>query len=274
MSKVDKTHRLSVSRQCELLNVARSSFYYSPRDDGSYNEELMKQIDEQYTLTPFYGVPRMTEHLRGLGYNVNPKRVRRLYRKMDLYAMGPRPNTSRPHKGEGHAIHPYLLRGLPIDRPNQVWAMDITYIPLAGSHMCLVAIIDVYSRYIVGWSLSNTMTTRWCRECLEEAIMRHGAPEILNTDQGSQFSSFEFFGYFSSYSDLKFSMDGKGRAIDNIFIERFWRSLKYEKIYLEPSDNGLELYHKIKDYMNFYNMERPHQGLEYKRPVEMYRMAA
>ena len=274
MSKVDKTHRLSVSRQCELLNVARSSFYYSPRDDGSYNEELMKQIDEQYTLTPFYGVPRMTEHLRGLGYNVNPKRVRRLYRKMDLYAMGPRPNTSRPHKGEGHAIHPYLLRGLPIDRPNQVWAMDITYIPLAGSHMYLVAIIDVYSRYIVGWSLSNTMTTRWCRECLEEAIMRHGAPEILNTDQGSQFSSFEFFGYFSSYSDLKFSMDGKGRAIDNIFIERFWRSLKYEKIYLEPSDNSLELYHKIKDYMNFYNMERPHQGLEYKRPVEMYRMAA
>ena len=274
MSKVDKTHRLSVSRQCELLNVARSSFYYSPRDDGSYNEELMKQIDEQYTLTPFYGVPRMTEHLRGLGYNVNPKRVRRLYRKMDLYAMGARPNTSRPHKGEGHAIHPYLLRGLPIDRPNQVWAMDITYIPLAGSHMYLVAIIDVYSRYIVGWSLSNTMTTRWCRECLEEAIMRHGAPEILNTDQGSQFSSFEFFGYFSSYSDLKFSMDGKGRAIDNIFIERFWRSLKYEKIYLEPSDNGLELYHKIKDYMNFYNMERPHQGLEYKRPVEMYRMAA
>ncbi len=274
MSKVDKTHRLSVSRQCELLNVARSSFYYSPRDDGSYNEELMKQIDEQYTLTPFYGVPRMTEHLRGLGYNVNPKRVRRLYRKMDLYAMGPRPNTSRPHKGEGHAIHPYLLRGLPIDRPNQVWAMDITYIPLAGSHMYLVAIIDVYSRYIAGWSLSNTMTTRWCRECLEEAIMRHGAPEILNTDQGSQFSSFEFFGYFSSYSDLKFSMDGKGRAIDNIFIERFWRSLKYEKIYLEPSDNSLELYHKIKDYMNFYNMERPHQGLEYKRPVEMYRMAA
>ena len=274
MSKVDKTHSLSVSRQCELLNVARSSFYYSPREDGSYNEELMKQIDKQYMLTPFYGVPRMTEHLRGLGYNVNHKRVRRLYRKMDLFAMGPRPNTSRHHKGEGHAIHPYLLRRLPIERPNQVWAMDITYIPLAGSHMYLVAIIDVYSRYIVGWSLSNTMTTRWCRECLEEAIMRHGVPEILNTDQGSQFSSFEFFGYFSSYPDLKFSMDGKGRAIDNIFIERFWRSIKYEKIYLEPSDNGLELYHKIKDYMKFYNMERSHQGLGYKRPVEMYRMVA
>lgn len=133
--------------------------------------------------------------------------------------------------------------------------------------MYLVGIIDAYSRYIVGWSLSNTMTTRWCRECLEEAIMRHGAPEILSTDQGSQFSSSEFSGYFTTHPAIKFSMDGKGSAIDNIFIERFWRSLKYEKIYLEPSDNGLELYHKIKDYMKFYNMERPHQGPDYKRPV-------
>lgn len=274
MAKIDKTHQISVSRQCDLLDVPRSSFYYSPREDSSYNEELMRQIDEQYTFTPFYGVPRMTEHLRGLGYRVNHKRIRRLYRKMDLFAIGPRPNTSKPHKGEGRGIHPYLLRGMVIDRPNQVWAMDITYIPLAGSHMYLVAIIDVYSRYIVGWSLSNTMTTRWCRECLEEAIARHGAPEILNTDQGSQFSSLDFWGNFSLHPDLKFSMDGKGRAIDNIFIERFWRSLKYEKIYLEPSDNGLELYHKIKDYMNFYNMERAHQGLGYKKPVEMFRTAA
>ncbi|GAB1360177.1 putative transposase [Porphyromonadaceae bacterium KH3R12] len=274
MAKIDKTHQISVSRQCYLLDVPRSSFYYSPLEEGSNNEELMKQIDEQYTFTPFYGVPRMTEHLRGLGYKVNPKRIRRLYRKMDLFAIGPRPNTSKPHKGEGHGIHPYLLRGMTVDRPNQVWAMDITYIPLAGSHMYLVAIIDVYSRYIVGWSLSNTMTTRWCRECLEEAVTRYGAPEILNTDQGSQFSSFDFWGNFSLHPDLKFSMDGKGRAIDNIFIERFWRSLKYEKIYLEPSDNGLELYHKIKDYMNFYNMERAHQGLGYKKPVEMFRTAA
>ena len=274
MAKIDKTHSLSVSRQCELLNVPRSSFYYSPREDSSYNEELMKQIDKQYLITPFYGVPRMTHHLHGLGYKVNHKRVRRLYREMDLYGMGPRPNTSKPHKGEGHVIYPYLLRGLSIERPNQVWAMDITYIPLAGSHMYLVAIIDVYSRYIVGWSLSNTMTARWCRECLEEAIKRHGAPEIINTDQGSQFSSPEFSGRVSLYPGLQFSMDGKGRAIDNIFIERFWRNLKYEKIYLEPSDNGLELYRKIKDYMNFYNMERPHQGLAYKRPVEMFRAAA
>ncbi|WP_298653812.1 IS3 family transposase, partial [uncultured Proteiniphilum sp.] len=260
MSKIDKTHRLSVSRQCELLEVPRSSFYYSPREDGSCNEELMELIDKQYMHTPFYGVPRMTNHLRSLGHEVNHRRIRRLYRKMDLRAMGPRPNTSKPHKGEGHHIYPYLLRGVSVDRPGQVWAMDITYVPLAGSHMCLVAIIDVYSRYIVSWSLSNEIT-RWCRECLEGAIMRYGAPEILNTDQGSQFSSPEFTGYFSSYPDLKFSMDGKGRAIDNIFIERFWRSLKHEKIYLEPSDNGLELYHKIKDYMEFYNRERPHQAL-------------
>ena len=184
MGKIDKTHSLSVSRRCQLMNVAQSSFYYSPLEDGSYNEELMKQIDKQYMITPFYGVPRMTNYLRGLVYEVNPKRIRRLYRKMDLYAVGPRPNTSKFHKGEGHAIYPYSLRGLTIERSNRVWAMDITYIPLTGSHMYLFAIIDVYNRYVVGWSLSNTMTARWCRECLEEAIMRYDTPEIINTDQG------------------------------------------------------------------------------------------
>ncbi len=234
----------------------------------------MKQIDKRYMITPFYGVHRMTLHSRDLGHEVNHKRVRRLYRKMGMYATGPRPNTSKPHKGEGHVVYPYLPRGLYIDRPNQVWAMDITYIPLAGGHMYLVAIIDVYSRYIVGWSLSSTMSARWCHEWLEEAIKRHGTPGIINTDQGSQFTSPEFSGYFSLYPGLQFSMDGKGRAIDNIFIERFWPNLKYEKIYLEPSDSGWELYHKIKDYMKFYNIERPHHGLAYKRPVEMFRAAA
>lgn len=234
----------------------------------------MKQIDKQYMDTPFYGVPLMTNYLRGLDYKVNPKRIRRLYLKMDLYGIGPRPNTSEPHKSGGHAIYPYLLRGLTVNRPNRVWTMDITYIPLGGSHMYLVGIIDVYSRYIVGWSLSNTMTVRWCRECLEEAMCRHGTPEIINTDQGSQFSSSEFSTYFSSYPGLKLSIDGKGRAIDNIFIERFWRNVKYEKIYLEPSDNGLDLYRKIKEYVGFYNMERLHQGLKYERPVEVCRTAA
>lgn len=274
MTKVDKTHKLSVSRQCELLNVTRSSFYYSPCKNNSYNEELMKLIDEQYTVTPFYGVPRMVAHLRGLGHKINPKRIRRLYRQMDLYAMGPRPNTSIPHKGNGHSVYPYLLRGYKVNRPDQVWAMDITYVPIDGGHMYLVAIIDLYSRYIVAWSLSNTMTSEWCRECLEIAIDRYGAPEIINTDQGSQFTSPTFTEFTASYKDLQLSMDGKGRAIDNIFIERFWRNLKYEKIYLEPSSNGLELYHKIKDYMKFYNTERPHQSLEYKTPEQMYLLVA
>ena len=274
MTKIDKTHKLSVSRQCELLNVTRSSFYYSPCKNNSYNEELMKLIDEQYTVTPFYGVPRMVAHLRGLGHKINPKRIRRLYRQMDLHAMGPKPNTSTPHKGNGHSVYPYLLRGYKVNRPDQVWAMDITYVPIDGGHMYLVAIIDLYSRYIVAWSLSNTMTSEWCRECLEIAIDRYGAPEIINTDQGSQFTSPTFTEFTASYKDLQLSMDGKGRAIDNIFIERFWRNLKYEKIYLEPSSNGLELYHKIKDYMKFYNTERPHQSLEYKTPEQMYLLVA
>jgi putative transposase len=199
MTKVDKTHKLSVSRQCELLNVSRSSFYYSPCKNNFYNEELMKLIDEQYTMTPFYGVPRMVAHLRGLGHRINPKRIRRLYRQMDLYAMGPRPNTSIPHKGNGHSVYPYLLRGYKVNRPNQVWAMDITYVPIDGGHMYLVAIIDLYSRYIVAWSLSNTMTSEWCRECLETAIDRYGAPEIVNTDQGSQFTSPIFTGFTAEY---------------------------------------------------------------------------
>lgn len=233
----------------------------------------MELIDKQYTKTPFYGVPRMVQHLRELGHTVNPKRIRRLYRKMDLHAIGPRPNTSKPHKGEGHTVYPYLLRGLKIVHPNQVWGMDITYVPVNGGHMYLVAIIDVFSRFIVGWSLSNTMTSEWCKECLETAILKYGAPEIINTDQGSQFTSPTFTG-FVSQEGMNFSMDGKGRAIDNIFIERFWRNIKYEKIYLEPSEDGLELYGKIKEYMLFYNAERGHQSLGYKKPEAVFRSAA
>jgi putative transposase len=234
----------------------------------------MKLIDEQYTKTPFFGIPRMVQHLREIGHQINPKRIRRLYRKMDLHAISPGPNTSRPHKGEGHTIYPYLLRGVKITRPNQAWGMDISYVPVGGGHMYLVAIIDLYSRFIVGWSLSNTMTAKWCKECLETAIIQNGAPEILNTDQGSQFSSPIFTKYVDSLEFTQFSMDGKGRAIDNIFIERFWRNIKYEKIYLEPSEDGLELYGKIKDYMEYYNRERGHQSLNYKRPENVYREVA
>jgi putative transposase len=271
---VDKTNSISINKQCELLEVCRSSFYYVPQETSSYNQELMKLIDKQYTATPFYGVPRMVTHLRELGHKVNPKRIRRLYRLMDLHAVGPRPNTSKPHKGEGHIIYPYLLRGLKIERPNQVWAMDITYIPVGDGYMYLVAIIDLYSRFIVGWSLSNTMAASWCKECLKTAILRYGKPEILNTDQGSQFTCPEFTEFVSSQEDVQFSMDGKGRAIDNIFIERFWRSIKYEKVYIEPSDDGIELYGKIKEYMEFYNTQRSHQSLGRKKPGKLFRRAA
>lgn len=273
MTKVDKSHQLSIKRQCELLDVCRSSFYYIPQENSSYNEELMKLIDKQYTKTPFYGVPRMVQHLRENGHKVNPKRIRRLYRKMDLHAIGPAQIRASLTK-EKAMLYIHLLRGVKIERPNRAWGMDITYVPVGNGHMYLVAIIDLYSRFIVGWSLSNTMTAEWCKECLEMAIMQFGAPEILNTDQGSQFRSPVFTKYVDSLEGTKFSMDGKGRAIDNIFIERFWRNIKYEKIYLEPSEDGHELYGKIKWYMKFYNAQRPHQSLDYKRPEKVFRLAA
>ena len=265
-------HPLSIKRQCELLEVNRSSFYYIPQQESSYNDELMKLIDKQYFETPFFGVPKMTKYLRSLGYQVNPKRIRRLYRLMDIHAIGPRPNTSKPHKGKGHSIFPYLLRDVEITRPNQAWGMDICYVPVDRGYMYLVAIIDLYSRYIVGWSLSNTMTSERIKACLKEAISKYGEPEIVNTDQGSQFTSPIFTSLFEGISS-KLSMDGKGRWVDNVFIERFWRSLKYEKVYVEPSDDGHELYEKIKWYMVFYNTRRPHQTLNYLKPEQLYAQA-
>ncbi len=207
---------MSVKRQCELLEVCRSSFYYVPRQEGSDKQELMKLIDKQYMETPFYGVLRMTEYLREPGHQVNPKRIRRLYRLMDLHAIGPRPNTSKPHKGEGHTIFPYLLRNLEITRPNHVWAMDITYVSVGNGYMYLVAIIDLYSRFIVGWSLSNTMTADWCKECLEVAVNSFGKPEILNTDQGSQFSSPKFTGFVLG-EDIRFVWLLRLPRIDSIW---------------------------------------------------------
>ena len=233
----------------------------------------MKLIDKQYLETPFYGVPRIIAYLRSLGYKVNPKRIRRLYRLMDLHAIGPRPNTSKPHKGEGHTIYPYLLRNLEITHPNQVWCMDLTYVPVGTGYMYLVAIIDLYSRFIVGWSLSNTMTAECCKKCLEASIEAHGEPEIINTDQGSQFTS-PIFTEAVTGREIQLSMDGKGRCIDNVFIERFWRNIKYEKIYLEPSEDGIELHGKIKWYMEFYNNRRPHQSLGYIQPEKVYARAA
>jgi putative transposase len=269
---VDKASKLSVSRQCELLEVPRSGLYYRPVGESSYNLELMRVIDEQYLKWPWYGVPRMTTWLRkDKGHKVNHKRIERLYRLMGLQAMGPKPNTSKP--GKGHKKYPYLLKNLKVERPNQVWAMDITYIPVQGGYLYLCAIIDLYSRFVMGWSLSNTMAAEWCRQTLEAAIDEHGGPEILNTDQGSQFTSDEFTGFVldKEKRDIKLSMDGKGRAIDNIFIERLWRSLKYEHVYLFPASDGVECYEGIKTWFRYYNHERRHQSLQDEIPGEVYR---
>jgi putative transposase len=270
---VDKANaQLSISRQCKLLTIARSGLYYEPVPESEENLKLMELIDKEYTKRPFKGVPSMTTWLReDMGLKVNHKRVERLYRIMDLYALVPGPHTSKGNKT--HKKYPYLLRGLKIDRPNQVWGIDITYVPVRGGFMYLIAIIDLYSRYIVGWSLSNTMDTNWCIEALKEAFTRHGKPEIINTDQGSQFTS-EDFTNFVLESDVKMSMDGVGRATDNIFIERFWRSIKYEDIYLYSYENGQELFMGIKRYMEYYNHQRRHSSIADNRPGDIYLMAA
>jgi putative transposase len=259
-----------VVRQCELLSIHRSGLYYAPKPESELNLELMRLIDEQHMKYPFLGVPRMTAWLRkDLGKMVNHKRIARLYRVMGIQAIGPKPNTSKRRMAPGHKVYPYLLRHLKIERPNQVWAMDITYIPVQGGFLYLVAIIDLYSRFIVGWSLSNTMQAEWCRQVLEQAVEEHGKPEILNTDQGSQFTAELFRDYVTKELNIRFSMDGKGRAIDNIFIERFWRSLKYEHVYLYPASDGIECYEGIKKYMDYYNYERRHQSLNDQIPAQI-----
>lgn len=270
---VDKAHaRLSINRQCKLLSIAKSGVYYQPKPESEENLQLMEIIDKEYTKHPFKGTPAMTTWLReDMGIKVNHKRVERLYKLMDLYALVPGPHTSKGNKE--HKKYPYLLRGLKIDHPNQVWGTDITYVPIKGGFMYLLAIIDLYSRYIVGWSLSNTMDTDWCISTLKEAICQHGAPEILNTDQGSQFTSDDFINFVES-NQIKVSMDGVGRATDNIFIERFWRSIKYEDIYLYAYENGTDLYHGIKQYMRYYNCQRRHSSINNKKPMEVYWLAA
>ena len=272
-SKVDREHKqLSIAHQCRLLGIHRSGLYYKARGESELNLKLMRLIDEQHMKYPFLGVPRMTTYLReDLGLLVNPKRIERLYRLMGIQATGPKPNTSKRGKGAGHKVYPYLLRNLKVDRSNQVWAMDITYIPVQGGFLYLVAIIDLYSRFIVGWSLSNTMDSEWCRQVLEEAVDQYGPPEILNTDQGSQFTSIDFGRYVTKDLGIRLSMDGKGRAIDNIFIERFWRSLKYEQVYLYPASDGIECYKGIQKYMTYYNFERRHQSLEDQFPAQIFK---
>jgi putative transposase len=257
---------LSLRRQCELLGLNRSTWYYEPAGESSENLQLMRLIDEQYLRTPFYGWPRMTASLRRAGYEVNHKRVQRLMQKMGLQAIYPKPKTSLT--GKGHTIYPYLLRGLEIARSNQVWSADITYVPMRQGFMYLVAVMDWFSRYVLAWQLSNTLDGYFCLDALQLALQK-GRPEIFNTDQGAQFTADAFTSCLAS-ADIQISMDGRGRALDNIFIERLWRSVKYEDIYLKDYALVPELAAGLAHYFSFYNDERPHQSLDYRTPAEVH----
>ena len=264
---IDRTHSLPVTRQCQLLNLNRSTGYYQPMGVSDEDLKLMRLIDEIHLKRPFYGSRRIRDDLQDLGYPVNRKRVQRLMRKMGIMALYPKVNTSRP--GKGHKIYPYLLRGLTIDRPNHVWATDLTYIPMAKGFVYVVAIMDWYSRKVLAWRVSNSMDADPCVEALEEAISRYGAPDIFNTDQGSQFTSDAFTGVLKE-ADIKISMDGKGRWVDNVFVERLWRSLKYEEVYLKAYDTVAEARLGIGNYFRFYNRERRHQSLDRQTPDQVY----
>jgi len=269
---VEPTHKeLSVTRQIELLSIPRSSFYYVPVGESEENLAIMRLLDEQYMETPFYGVLRLTALLQLAGYPVNVKRVRRLMKLVNWQTIFREPKTTVSEKT--HYKYPYLLRNLEIKKCNQVWAMDITYIPMKTGFMYLTAIIDLHSRYVIHWSLSNTMTAEWCTEVLKTAIEKHGKPEIFNTDQGSQFTSDVFINELKK-NEIKISMDGKGRALDNIFVERLWRSVKYENVYLNVYENGLTLWKGLNDYFHFYNNQRLHQSLNYQTPKQKYQLAA
>ena len=258
--------KLSLVRQCALLGISRSSLYYLPTEAGAEDLELMALIDQQYLKTPFYGSRRMTAWLRNHGHQVNRKRVRRLMQLIGLEAIYRRPNTSKPNPG--HKVYPYLLRGLEINRVNQVWATDITYIPMARGFLYLMAIMDWHSRYVLAWRLSNTLEVDFCVAALEEALSK-GRPQIFNTDQGSQFTSEAFTSMLLAQA-VQVSMDGRGRCMDNVFVERLWRSIKYEEVYLKAYQNGTEARKGIGAYLAFYNQERPHQALGYRSPGQVF----
>jgi len=264
---VDRQHPLlSVVRQCRLLDISRSGLYYQPIGICEEDLTLMKLIDRQYLATPFYGARKIVAWLKSQGYRINRKRVRRLMRIMGLKAIYRRPRTSKP--APGNKIYPYLLNVIGITRPNQVWAADITYIPMARGFLYLVAIMDWYSRYVLSWRLSNTLDVDFCVEALEEAL-RKGRPDIFNTDQGSQFTSEAFTGLLERHG-VRVSMDGKGRYIDNLFIERLWRTVKYEEVYLKAYQDGRDARVGIGEYFRFYNTTRPHQSLDYRTPAEVF----
>jgi putative transposase len=259
--------RPSVRRQCELLWVNRSTLYYTLAEPDAEELALMRRIDELHLRHPFFGSRMMTQTLKQQGLVVNRKRVQRLMRLMDLESLAPKPKTSQP--APAHPVYPYLLRDLTVCRVNQVWASDITYIPMAHGFAYLVAIIDWYSRRVMSWRLSNTLETSFCVEALEEALSRFGSPEIFNTDQGAQFTA-DSFTCVLRECGIKISMDGKGRCLDNVFVERLWRSLKYEEVYLNPYDALREARRGIGRYFDFFNHERPHQALGYQTPASFY----
>jgi putative transposase len=266
---VDRDHGApSIRRQCQLLGLARSGVYRKRPPDGDSDLALMRRIDELFTAWPFLGSRRMAEMLRTDGQAVNRKRIQRLMRRMGIVALGPKPRTTQP--APGHRIFPYLLRNLTIERSNQVWAADITYVPIGRGFLYLVAVIDWASRAVLAWRLSNTMDVSFCVSALEEALARFGKPEIFNTDQGSQFTSVAFTDTLAA-AGIRISMDGRGRWIDNVFIERLWRSLKYEDIYLKGYADGRQARAGIALWMAFYNSHRPHQALGYRTPMVVWR---
>jgi putative transposase len=259
-----------VARQCELLGLARSSWYYQPAGESAEAVELLRLLDEQYTRTPFYGVRRMTAWLRSRGHVVNVKRVRRLLRLLGVEAIYPKPATSAP--APGHRIYPYLLRGVPITHADQVWSSDITYVRLERGWLYLVAILDWYSRYVLAWEVSNTLDSDFCVAALDRALAR-GRPAIFNTDQGSQFTGHAFTGRLLD-ADVRISMDGRGRALDNVFVERLWRSVKYEEVYLKDYPTVPAAIDGLGAYFRFYNEERLHQALAYQTPATVYQARA
>jgi len=266
---VEREHgKLSIMEQCMLLGVSHSGLYYVPVCESERNLAIMKAIDRIHTDYPYYGFRRMQIALQEYDIYIGKKLVIRLMKLMGIHAIYPKPKTTVLSKE--HKVYPYLLRGIKIESVNQVWETDITYIAMEKGYMYMTAVIDVYSRMILSWQISNTMESTWCRETVEMAIEKYGCPTIFNTDQGSQYTSTGFVSYLLG-NQIQISMDGRGRATDNIYIERFWRSMKQEKIYLTAYETGAELYAGLQEYVRFYNEKRPHQSLEYQCPAKIYK---
>lgn len=270
-SYVSEDENISIRHQCELIEISRSTVYYEPVGESEENLKIMRMMDEHYLEHPTAGVLQMQDFLFLYGFLVNHKRVRRLLRKMGVMAVYPKRNLSK--LGNAKYIRPYLLRNLKIDHPNHVWAIDITYIPMAHGFMYLTAIIDIHSRFVVGWDVFNSLDAENSLGVLKRAIDRYGKPEIINSDQGSQFTCALWTEYVDD-AQIKISMDGKGRAIDNIFIERFWRTVKQDYVYLHPATNGSELYSGLKNFIHYYNTQKAHQGIGRVAPEKLYKQAA